>query len=101
MKQLSIDGKPRVPTETEIRKQVRDYLRWRGWTVFHHMGGPLSHKGLSDLQALKSGRCLFIEIKRPGGRQSEAQCGFHAQVEAAGFEYILCRSVDDLQKKGI
>lgn len=101
MTQLTITGKPAVPTETEIRKQVRDYLRWRGWTIIHHMAGPLSYKGLSDLQALKAGRCVFIEIKRPGGRQSDAQHKFQAQVEAAGFEYILCRGVENLREKGI
>lgn len=55
---------------------------------------------MSDLQALKNGRAVFIEIKRPGGRQSEFQKKFQKTVEAAGFEYILARGIEDVEHLG-
>lgn len=82
--------------ESDIRKQIQDYLRWTGWTVFYHLQGLGSFRGLSDLQALKDGRSVFIEVKTPRGRQSEHQKRFQEMVEGAGLEYILARSVEDV-----
>lgn len=86
--------------ESGIRRQIQDYLRWNGWTVLYHLQGLGSMKGMSDLQALKDGRAVFIEVKRPGGRQSEAQKKFQELVEKAGFEYILAKSVEDVEHLG-
>ena len=86
--------------ESDIRKQIQDYLRWNGWTVLYHLQGLGSMRGMSDLQALKDGRCVFIEVKRPGGKQSEVQKKFQEMVEAAGFEYVLAKSVEDVEHLG-
>lgn len=39
---------------------------------------------------------LWIECKSPGGRQSEAQRAFQAEVEAEGHSYLLVSDIDDL-----
>jgi Holliday junction resolvase len=88
-------------TETDIRRQIQDYLRIRGWFVFYILQGLGAYKGIPDLIAVKNGRVLFIELKTPRGRQSDYQKQFQADLEAAGGEYILCRGADDLQKRGI
>ena len=94
-------SKPKV-TETDIRRQVRDYLRIKGWFCFHVLqGGVGVYRGITDLIAAKDGRVLFIELKTPRGRQSDYQRKFQANLEAAGGEYVLCRGVDDLLKRGI
>jgi len=62
--------------ESGIRRQIQDYLRWNGWAVYYNLQGLGCYPGLSDLVALKDGRAVFIEVKRPGGRQSEAQKKF-------------------------
>jgi len=87
--------------ESDIRRQIRDYLRLKGWFTFHLLQGLGSYPGLSDLVALKAGQVLFIELKRPGGRQSEKQKEFQHNVEAQGCRYILARGIEDLQKEGI
>jgi hypothetical protein len=46
------------------------------------------------------GRSVFIEVKRPGGRQSEVQKKFQETVDAAGFEYVLAKSVEDVEHLG-
>ena len=88
-------------TETDIRRQVRDYLRIRGWFVFHILQGLGSYRGIPDLTAVKNGRTVWIELKRPRGVQSDYQKQFQADLEAAGGEYILCRGIDDLIERGI
>ena len=88
-------------TETDIRRQVTDYLQLRQYFCFYVLQGLGAYKGIPDLIAVKNGRVLFIELKTPRGRQSEYQRKFQADLEAAGGEYVLCRGVDDLQKEGI
>ena len=93
-------GKPKI-TETNIRRQVTDYLQLRQYFCFYVLQGLGAYKGIPDLIAVKNGRVLFIELKTPRGRQSDYQRKFQANLEAAGGEYVLCRGVDDLQGRGI
>ena len=93
-------GKPKI-TETDIRRQVRDYLRIKGWFCFHVLQGLGCYLGVTDLIAVRDGRVIFIELKTARGRQSDYQRKFQADLEAAGGEYVLCRGVDDLLKRGI
>lgn len=88
-------------TETEIRRQVQEYLKLKGWTILYHLQGLGSMRGMSDLQVLKDGRCIFLEVKTPKGRQSDYQKAFQQAVEAAGFEYWITRGIEDLQERGI
>ena len=86
--------------EREIRKQIQDYLRWTGWFVYYNLAGLGSYPGLSDLVAVKNGRVVHIEVKTPKGRQSDWQKRFQRDLEAAGGEYILARSVADVEHLG-
>mgnify|MGYP001446516152 CR=1 FL=1 len=88
-------------TETDIRRQVTDYLQLRQYFCFYVLQGLGAYKGIPDLIAVKNGRVLFIELKTPRGRQSDYQRKFQADLEAHGGEYILCRGIDDLIERGI
>ena len=84
--------------ESDIRKQIQDYLRWNGWFVFYHLqGGVGVYRGLPDLQAVKDGKTIYIEVKRPGGRQSEHQKRFQRDIEKHGGQYILAFGVEDVE----
>lgn len=83
--------------ETDIRRQIKDYLWLKGWLVLYHLQGLGSCPGLPDLQAIKNGQVVFIELKRLGGKQSERQKEFQAKLEAAGGTYILCRTIEDIE----
>lgn len=83
-------------SEKDIRKQIQDYLRLKGFFVYYNLMGLGSCVGLSDLVAIKNGTVYHIEIKTPRGRQSEKQVEFQRDVEAAGGRYILARSVEDV-----
>lgn len=87
--------------ESEIRKQIQDYLQLKGWFTFYILQGLGSYRGAPDLIAAKNGEALFIEVKRPGGRQSDYQEEFQRNIEAAGCRYILARGIEDLQREGI
>lgn len=54
--------------------------------------------GVSDLILLLPNRKshgLCIEMKTPAGRQSDHQRLWQFGVEAAGYQYSVCRSVED------
>jgi len=84
-------------TETDILRQIRARLQWDKWLVIRHQQGLGCHKGLSDLTALKNGQTVYIEVKKPGGRQSDVQKDFQADIEAHGGVYVLAKSVDDVE----
>lgn len=89
--------KPSGPKETDIQNAIREYLRWHGWFVIRHQQTLGSHKGLSDLTAIKNGRTVYIEVKTPRGSQSEDQIQFQFDIESHGGTYVLARSVEDVK----
>jgi hypothetical protein len=81
--------------ETMILRAVRDYLRIHRWYVVRIQQGMGCHKGVSDLVAVRDGRTVWIEVKTPTGRQSEAQRVFEHEIDGHGGEYHVVRSVED------
>lgn len=52
--------------------------------------------GVSDLVYLRpGGKPLFIELKTEKGTQSPDQKKWQTAAEAAGYEYVICRSLAD------
>lgn len=90
-------AKPRGPKETEIQSNIRDYLRMHGWFVIRHQQTLGSHKGLSDLTAIKGGQTVYVEVKTATGSQSQDQIQFQADIEAHGGLYVLARCIEDVQ----
>lgn len=82
--------------EHDIEHAARDYLLWTGWYTFHIQQGLGCHPGIADRYAIKNGVSAWIEFKKPGGRQSDDQKLFQAEVESHGGIYILARSLDDV-----
>jgi len=85
-------------TENDIKKQVKQYLSLKGYFHFHIMQGLGAYKGIPDIIAIKNNRVLFLEIKRPGGRQSDYQKQYQADIEGQGGEYYVIKSLEDLIK---
>ena len=78
---------------------MKDYLSIKGWFNFPLTAGMGSYKGICDRIAIKNGRVLFIEVKRPGGKQSVNQMAFQNDIWAKGGQYILVKCLDDLIKE--
>lgn len=55
--------------------------------------------GRADFSFYWKGTVTFIEMKEPGdGKQSEGQKEWEKLVVAHGFEYKICRSLEDFQE---
>jgi hypothetical protein len=53
------------------------------------------HPGCADVMLLLEGaKVVFVEMKTLTGTQSDKQKKFQNDVEALGFQYYLCRSLE-------
>lgn len=110
-------------TEKDIQDAMIDLLRLSGWLVLRINGGSMtvgneggngrsryvrfaywygpgceSDSGIPDIIAMRNGRCILVEVKRPDkrGNLSAHQRSFQqAAVEVGAEHYVLC-SVDEL-----
>lgn len=93
-------------SEKNIQDQIRDYLDRRGiYNRRCNVGGSrmkggiwvrFGKKGDPDLFAIFRGMHVAIEVKRPGGEQSDEQKAAMGQIRNAGAIYILAESLDDV-----
>jgi hypothetical protein len=82
-----------------LRLNTGGGLDSRGVPVRSHSGG----KGVADILAIlpsaddsRLKRILWIEVKRPGNKQSFEQTCFQQHVEELGEYYLLAYSLDDV-----
>lgn len=85
-------------SETVLLRQIRECLKFYGWFVIRIQQGLGCHKGISDLIAIRDGKTIYIEIKKPGGVLSEYQKKFRDDVEAHGGKYVVMKDVEDVLK---
>lgn len=84
-------------TESDIQRQIKEYLQWHGWLVVKIHQSLGSYKGIADLYALKDGRHVWIEVKTQKGRLSEHQEKFRRDVISHGGKYIVARGIEDVE----
>lgn len=53
--------------------------------------------GVADLVIVIHNNVCFVEMKTAKGRQQETQKEFQGNVERLGFQYFVCRSLQDFQ----
>jgi hypothetical protein len=97
--------------EGYVQSAILDYLDAKHVLAFRMNTGAVKLasgfvrfgvKGMADIIAFgntrmpRLPRVIWIECKAAGGRQSEEQKSFQAQVEEAGHTYIVARSIDDV-----
>jgi hypothetical protein len=94
--------------ESHIQAAIIKELRSRGILVWstpndfikdaRSMGTAITMgllPGASDLTIALPGRVVFMEVKTPTGRLSEAQVKFQEKVEALGHQYAVARSLQE------
>ena len=91
---------PKPLKESEIQRQIKEALQWRGWFVVKIHQSLGSYRGIADLYALRDGQHVWIEVKTDRGVQSEYQKKFQRDIEKHGGTYILARSVEDVEHLG-
>lgn len=83
--------------ESQIRKQIIDYIKLKGIKYVYNLQGLGCYKGISDLTLFfKNGVTVWVEIKTETGKQSEYQRIFQKMLEETGNKYMIVRSLDDL-----
>lgn len=103
-------------TEDQIQQQIVIYFRnqFKGLIFSVPNGGSRNlleakklkqtgtSPGVADLIILKTNaECVFIEVKKDIGRQSEVQIVFEKKVTEMGFKYYLVRSLEDFKQLDI
>ena len=84
-------------TETEIKKQIKEYIRSIGGYSATVPGGAYGTNGTPDIIACVNGRFIGIEGKYNTGKQSNWQKLRQKQIEDAGGIYIIAYSVEDVK----
>jgi hypothetical protein len=63
--------------------------------AYHVFGLIKPNAGYSDLMVMKDGKTVFIEMKTIDGKQNPNQKAFERHVKNYGFQYEICKSIDD------
>ena len=82
--------------EGKVKDHIRHYMRMLGWTLIHIPGNTFSAKGSPDYMALKKGVCIFIEVKSPGKKLTDAQEKMREIIEGQGFLFVTANSVSEV-----
>ena len=82
--------------ESQIKRSIRELLRWNKIFYYNAFGGPLSQKGISDLICCYKGRFVAIEVKKKAGKLSPDQETFLQHVNESGGLGFVARSVEDV-----
>jgi len=84
--------------ERHVRLKLQTLLKVKGWFVYYNLQTMGSYVGLSDLTIVKDGVVVWLEIKKPGGKQSPKQIIFQKNIEAAGGNYFVADDWAPLEK---
>lgn len=95
-------------TEAELQQNIIELAHVLGYRVAHFrpalmkQGGSLVYrtpvaadgKGFPDLNLVRPGRVIYIEVKSDKGKQSPEQVEWERTIRASGAEYYLVRPGD-------
>ena len=84
------------PKESEIKREIRAYLRLRGIWHYNSWQGQFSEPGIADLIGIYKGRYLAIEVKVPGRKATDKQQAFLDRVREEGGIGFVAWSVEDV-----
>src|SRR4051812_48156464 len=98
-------------TESEIQSAILDYLSARGHLAIRLNNQPIydpkrklfralpkhTPAGLADIVVVDNGYAIFLEVKRPRGKQSDDQIHFQRRVFRADGQYHVVHSIDEVQ----
>lgn len=83
--------------ETEIHQQFIKWLVAKRYGFIHSRTDrkTTTEPGDPDFLVCKDGRCVFIEIKVPGGKMSETQIARRKELMATGNIVEIAYSLED------
>lgn len=85
-----------VLSETEIKKQIKDYLKSQRVFFWWNLQGLGTYPGLPDISGLlDDGRPFFIEVKKEGGILSAKQFDFLQKANERKAEAVCVNSFEE------
>ncbi len=100
--------------ESDIQRAICNYLQCKGYFFWRQANvgvydekkkiyrmNHLAMKGVPDILCLVNGQLFGLEVKMPGGSQSEGQKLFQERMTKAGGHYFIVSSTDDIVKIGL
>jgi Holliday junction resolvase len=87
----------KVVTEAKIQSQIIAHLEKKGYYVVKII--QTNKNGWPDLQALKNGKIVFIEVKKDKGKVSELQKYRHKELSNFGFKTIIAHNINELDNE--
>ena len=85
--------------ETQLKRQVKQYLNLKGIWHFHNLAGMGVYKGIPDDFVVHRGKIYGLEYKSPTGKLSPYQEAFKAYWELHGLGnciWVTVRNLDDI-----
>ena len=103
-----MEAEDRIQTQCYIYFH-NNYPEFRGLLCYNHNNpknridgskqkGLGLQPGRSDLVAYFDGSAYMIEMKTPDGSQQKNQKDWQKQIEKQGFNYFICRSLEDFKQ---
>lgn len=96
-------------TESQVQKQIIEYLKARRFTVVRINSGKvrarngyvqLADPGTPDLLGIdRKGSHVWIEVKKPGGALRRDQVEWIAEHRTRGCTVLVAESLDDVSEK--
>ena len=97
-----------IISEHDIQTAIQGYLSAYGWLVWRNNSGMIKTDkghmvkmglaGLPDLFAIKKGKLLAIEVKRPGKKPTEIQEYMLNELFEHGAKVIVAHSIDEVEE---
>jgi hypothetical protein len=88
--------------ESDITKQIRDYLNLRHIFHWKNWSGLGSLPGIPDIiGVIPGGRMLLIEVKTERGRLSEKQKEFIEKAQKQGALAFVAKCIEDVINEGL
>lgn len=87
------------PSEKNIRRTITDMLGRLGIHYTINWQGQFSRPGVSDLTLCYEGRFVAVEVKKPGGRTTQAQEDYLESVRRSGGLAFVAYDVEDVVRE--
>ena len=88
----------KAPLERTIVAKVMATAKAMGWWAMKTHGSAYSVAGLPDVLAIKDGRAVWMEVKRPGEEPTRIQTHRHRELAGHGCPVTVVCSVGDAKE---
>ena len=101
--------------ESQVQRAICDYLSLKGYLFSRTNNAPIydtkraayralpkyTRKGWPDICLIREGKFYGIEVKTDVGRLSPEQEELGRDIVLNGGQYVVARSIDDVQAAGL